>query len=123
MPSEIQNKTNVFGDYIRALRLGKGLGQRELARILDISPSYLNDIERNKRVAPRAELITSLTEALGADVEMIFDLAGRSRETVPPDITDFVLDKPEVIALVRAIKNYNFASFFYFGLSTETCLM
>ena len=73
--------------------------------MLDISPSYLNDLERNKRVAPRREIITALTKGLKPDVELIVDLTGRSRETVPTDITDFVLGKPEVIALVRKINN------------------
>ena len=34
-----------FGSYIRKLRIEKDIGQRELAKKIDIAPSYLNDIE------------------------------------------------------------------------------
>ncbi len=36
------NKT--LGDEIRSARLQKGLGLRELARSIDLTPSYLSDI-------------------------------------------------------------------------------
>ena len=37
----MKNIHYTFGNYIRELRLKAGLGLRELARILEISPSYL----------------------------------------------------------------------------------
>ena len=43
---------NTFGEYIRLARIEKGVGQRELARQLGVSLSYLNDIEQAKRSAP-----------------------------------------------------------------------
>ena len=37
-----------FGSYIRSLRIESGIGQRELAKKIDISPSYLNDLEKKQ---------------------------------------------------------------------------
>ena len=38
-----QNK-NKFGLFIRELRIKKNIGQRDLAKKIGVSPSYLNDI-------------------------------------------------------------------------------
>ena len=46
-----------FGPFIREIRIQKGLGQRELASKIGVSASYLNDIEKNKRTAPRIDLV------------------------------------------------------------------
>ena len=41
-------KLNKFGTFIIELRIKKGIGQRELAKKINISASYLNDNEKNK---------------------------------------------------------------------------
>lgn len=96
-----------FGEYVRAKRQERKMGQRELARALGISPSYINDIEKNNRVAPRPEIIKSLAELLEADAETIFDLAGLSRKTIPPDVDEIINAHPETIPLLRAIRDYD----------------
>ncbi|MDP6884883.1 MAG: helix-turn-helix domain-containing protein, partial [Rhodospirillales bacterium] len=98
--------TTTFGGHVRRLRSEKGMGQRELARALDVSPSYLNDIEKDKRVAPRPELVRAMADILEADAERIFDLAGRSRNAIPPDVGELVLDNPDIVGLLRAIADY-----------------
>ena len=95
-----------FGGTIRRLREARGIGQRELARALDVSPSYLNDIEKDKRVAPRTELVKAMVAILDADAERLFDLAGRSRNAIAPDVAELVLDNPDVVGLLRAIADY-----------------
>ena len=50
-------KTETFGSYIRSLRIKNNIGQRELAKKIGVAPSYLNDMEKNKRTAPRIDLI------------------------------------------------------------------
>jgi len=103
-----RQKGETFGTYVRRMRIGRGLGQRELARIIDVSAPYLNDIEKNKRAAPRVEVINALAKALDADPEAINDLAGNSKNALPPDIIEFVQSKPELTSLIRMIKNYGF---------------
>ena len=48
---------NKFGSYIRERRISAGLGQREFAKKIGIAASYLNDIEKNKRSAPKNQII------------------------------------------------------------------
>ena len=95
-----------FGSYIRALREKKNIGQRELARTLGISASYLNDIEKNNRVAPRPEITRAMAEVLEADLEKLFDLAGQSRNTIPADVDEIIANTPETVPLLRAIATY-----------------
>ena len=97
-----QNKKTTFGTYIRSLRLHCGFGLRELARQLGISAPYLSDLERDKRSAPRGDLVRNIIKILDADSEIIYDLVGKSRNTIPSDIEDLLIAKPEIISLLRS---------------------
>ena len=58
MKKKLLNQT--FGSYIRNLRIENQIGQRELAKKIDLAASYLNDIEKNKRSAPKNNIIKKL---------------------------------------------------------------
>jgi len=103
-------KFNSFGSYVRHLRIRNKIGQRELAKIIGIAPSYLNDIEKNKRSAPRINLLNKLSAKLGANVELLYDLAGNSKKTFAPDITDFLEKNPKIISILRTIKDNKFTN-------------
>ena len=51
-------KNKKFGTYIRELRIDNKIGQRELAQKIGVAASYLNDIEKNKRSAPKFKKIS-----------------------------------------------------------------
>ena len=99
------NIFETFGSYIRTLRMKNNIGQRELAKKIGVAPSYLNDMEKNKRSAPRTDLIKKLSIILKADLNYLNDLAGNSKKTLAPDILDFVENNPKVISLLRTTKN------------------
>jgi len=99
--------SETFGAYIRSLRIKNNIGQRELAKKIEVAPSYLNDIEKNKRTAPRADLIKKISTILKADLNLLNDLAGNSKKTIAPDIFDFVQNNPNVTSLLRSLKNNN----------------
>ena len=97
-----------FGSYIRELRLKNKIGQRELSKKIGVAASYLNDIEKNKRSAPKFSIIKKLGLFLKADLNFLNDLAGISKKELAPDIVDFVNTNPEIISLLRSIKSNNF---------------
>ena len=74
-----KNKKN-FGSFIRELRLKLSIGQRELADKIGIAPSYLNDIEKNKRTAPKINVINKLSKLLDVEKNYLHDLAGISKK-------------------------------------------
>ena len=98
------NYSETFGSYIRKIRIKNGIGQRELAKKISVAPSYLNDIEKNKRAAPKNELIKKLSNILKVDLKILYDLAGTSKKTIAPDIEELINSNPNLISLLRTIK-------------------
>ncbi len=96
-----------FGPFIRELRIQKGVGQRELATKVGLSASYLNDIEKEKRTAPKLSIIKKISNILSIDIKLLNDLAGISKKTLAPDINEFIIAKPEIASLIRSIKENN----------------
>ena len=103
MKKKLLNET--FGSYIRSLRIKNEIGQRELAKKIGLAASYLNDIEKNKRAAPKNDIIKKLSLILKVDLDLLNDLAGISKKTLPPDILDYIEKNPEIISLLRSAKN------------------
>ncbi len=99
-------KNKAFGDYIKTLRRTRDIGQRELSRFLGISPSYINDIENNKRPAPRKEIIKKIADILEANLEYLYDLAGKAKNSIPPDVPDIIKKNNEISSLIRTIDRY-----------------
>ncbi|NSY40202.1 short-chain fatty acyl-CoA regulator family protein [Leisingera sp. ANG59] len=62
-------KKAFMGVRLRVLREERGLTQSGLAKMLDISPSYLNQIERNQRPLT-VPVLLRLNEVLGLDVQL-----------------------------------------------------
>lgn len=94
-----------FGGFIAKKRKELGLSQKELAERLfkedgkNISPQYLNDIERDRR-QPRVDfLIEQLARALNVEEEVLYYLAGEY-----PVNTRRRADDPETI--VKAFRAF-----------------
>jgi transcriptional regulator with XRE-family HTH domain len=69
-----------LGEHIRHARVHtKNLKLRELARLIDRAPSYINDIEYDRRT-PSEEVLRQLCEVLGLDLDHMLGLAGRLGE-------------------------------------------
>ena len=96
-----------FGLYIRKLRIKNGIGQRELASKIGIAASYLNDIEKEKRTAPKLTVVKKLSKILKIDSNFLNDLAGISKGNVAPDISEYIEKNPSIISLLRTIKQNN----------------
>jgi len=102
----ILNET--FGSHIRNLRIKNKIGQRELAKKIGVSASYLNDIEKDKRAAPKNDVIKKISSILSIDLDFLNDLAGNSKKSLAPDITEYIQNNPEVVSLIRSFKNNKF---------------
>ena len=96
-----------FGSYIRKLRTEQKIGQRELATKIGIAASYLNDIEKDKRSAPKQIVINKLSKILKINIDRLNDLAGMSKGNLAPDIAEYIESNPGIISLIRSIKQNN----------------
>ena len=103
------NKVVKFGQFLRKLRIKQGLGQRELATKIGIAPSYLNDIEKEKRSAPKQIVIKKISKILNVNIDTLNDLAGISKGNVAPDINEYIKNNPSIVSLIRSFKQNNFS--------------
>jgi transcriptional regulator with XRE-family HTH domain len=92
----MQDRT--LGDILREGRLAKRRGLRELARELDITPSYVSDIENDRRV-PSEDVLRKLAAALDLEADELLALAGRFGE----EAERFMKRNPSVGVLFRRI--------------------
>ena len=67
------------GDIINEARVKKRLGLRALARELKIAPSYLSDIENDRRV-PSETVLRDMASVLALDFDQLMQEAGRLGE-------------------------------------------
>ena len=78
-----------------------------MAKKIGVSPSYLNDIEKEKRSAPKLTVIKKISKYLETNLDELNDLAGVSKKEVAPDISEYMEKNPKIISLIRSIKNNN----------------
>ena len=90
-PSDYPN----FGEYVRARREAMGKSLRGLAAELDMTPTYLNDIEKGNRSAPEKHLakMVEVMGIIGEHINCFYDLAGKSRNDVYPDLNPYIGEK------------------------------
>jgi L-glutamine-phosphate cytidylyltransferase len=100
-------KKKSFGPLIRESRIKNGFGQRELATKVGVAASYLNDIEKEKRSAPKQIVIKKLSKLLKINIDVLNDLAGISKGNVAPDIGEYIENNPRIVSLIRSIKENN----------------
>ena len=87
---------------IREARVGLGLGLRKLARMLDISPTHLSDIENNRRI-PSEDLLKKLAENLQLDFDELMVQIGKVY-----NVTEKYVQKvPQAVTLFRKVSEHN----------------
>lgn len=74
MANTLSNRT--LGDILRDARVELDLSLRDLAKKLDVAPSYLSDIENNRRV-PAEEVLGNMARTLKLDFDELMARAGR----------------------------------------------
>jgi predicted ATPase/DNA-binding XRE family transcriptional regulator len=85
-PAMATTSTLTFAERLRRHRLAAGLTQEDLAERAGLSARGVQDLERGARMAPRAETVRMLADALGLDVAARTALfaAARPELTVSP---------------------------------------
>jgi transcriptional regulator with XRE-family HTH domain len=72
-----------LGPRLRAIRLERGIGLRELARRLDLSPSSISQIETGK-MQPSVRTLYAFAEELGVTVDEVLFASGPVASSAPP---------------------------------------
>lgn len=74
------DRYRAFGLEIKRLRKERGLNQGDLASLVGLDQSYLSRIERGVYAPPSNTKILAIADALSADRQSLFALAGRTAD-------------------------------------------
>jgi len=91
-----------LGKRIRDARIEAQQTLRGLARELELSPSYLNDIEFDRRV-PSHEVLRQIAGRLGLELDALLAAAGRVGIT--KDDEQYIRENPSAGVLFRRVTN------------------
>jgi transcriptional regulator with XRE-family HTH domain len=94
--------TQNFGERIRELRKALNLGQRELAKKIGVSHTYVSKIENEKLDFgdyPSEELIVKIAKELDANLDELLTLAKK----VPDDIKQRVIERPDAFRKIAEL--------------------
>lgn len=93
-----------------AKRVERDLTLREMARKLDVSAAFLSDVEKN-RTAPltkdRLDAVAEILQLTTDEKDAMYDLVGRQRKTVAPDLPEYIMGRSYVAAALRTARDLN----------------
>ncbi len=87
-----------LGEQIRDARVVHKLSLRELARRIERAPSYINDIEHDRRT-PSEEVLALIATELSLDVDLLLAAAGR----VSGESQSYLQENPTAGVLFRRV--------------------
>ena len=97
-----------FGDFLQKKRMERQLTLRKMAELLGFSAPYLTDIEKDRRNPPEMESLEQISKVLTlSDDEraVMFDLAGKKRNAVAPDLPEYIIERDYVAAALRTARD------------------
>jgi transcriptional regulator with XRE-family HTH domain len=97
----------LFGRFVRERRerlrrQDPSFSVRQLARRLQVEPSYLSKVERGEAAPPSEAKIVLLARELGEDPDVLLAMAGK----VSSDLQEVIRKRPELFGtLIRELKD------------------
>lgn len=102
------DKYTSFGEFIAQKREEKDITLREMAALMGVSAPFVSDMEKDRRNPYEYERLDKLAGILELDDEekdLMFDLAGRKRNTVAPDLPGYIMERDYVSAALRTARD------------------
>lgn len=97
-----------FAEYITKIRKNKGLTLRQIAEKLNVSPAYYSDVEKGRRnplSLEKMEQFANITEMTAEEKVRMYDLAGKGRSEVAPDLPEYIMGRDYVSAALRTARD------------------
>lgn len=102
------NETLSFGELLAKKREARNTTLRELARQLEVSAAFLSDVENNRKpplTADRIEKAANILHLSSDEKTQLYNLAGKQRNIVPPDLPDYIIERDYVSAALRTARD------------------
>lgn len=100
--------TMSFGGYLTRLREGRGMTLRRMAQELEVSPPFISDVEKDRcapLTADRIEAVSMILHLMPDEKTALYDLAGKQRDTVAPDLPEYIKGKAYVSVALRTARD------------------
>lgn len=97
-----------FGDFLQRKRTERKITLRKLADQIGITAPYLTDIEKDRRNPPEMDKLEQIAKILQLSDEekaVMFDLAGKRRNSVAPDLPEYIMERDYVSAALRTARD------------------
>lgn len=100
-----------FGEYLKQKRLDKEITLRGFAKLVDISPVYLCDLEKGRKAPPSMEVMQKMVSKLALnkeESERFYDLAAleqTAKNPIPKDLNAFLKDNRVIVSALRTAKD------------------
>ena len=97
-----------FGEFLQKKREAKQITLGTMAEMLKMSAPYLSDIEKGRRNPPEMDKLDQIAQILLLSDEertVMLDLAGKMRNTVAPDLPEYIMERDYVSAALRTARD------------------
>lgn len=97
-----------FGEFLHAKRMEKGVSYREMADVIDVTAPYISDMEKGRRNAPVMNKLKKISAYFGLSEEEeknMFDLAGKTKDDLPPDLPNYIKGNDNVVFALRTARD------------------
>ncbi len=97
-----------FGEFIAQKREEKEITLRKMAELLDISAPYLSDVEKDRRNPfdmDKLDLVANILILSEEEKAIMLDLAGKKRNSVAPDLPEYIMERDYVSAALRTARD------------------
>ena len=104
----METNTTTFGEFLQRKREESKITLRKLAERLGLSAPFLSDVEKGRRNPPdlaKLEQIADILSLSTEDKQTMFDLAGKKRESVAPDLPEYIMSRQYVAAALRTARD------------------
>lgn len=97
-----------FGNFLYQKRIENKITMRQMADELGVSPVFISDIEKDRRNPFDVNRLRQLVPFLNLTDEerdLMYDLAGKKRNEVAPDLHDYITENDYVSAALRTCRD------------------
>lgn len=96
--TDVPDRRDTLGSYIRRTRSARQVTLRKLAAAVGVTPSYLSDIENDRRV-PSEEVLERIARELDLDLDELMALRGKLDDATE----EYLKRSPAAVRLFRRI--------------------
>jgi transcriptional regulator with XRE-family HTH domain len=104
----MMSERSTFAAYIAGIREDRKFTLRQMADALKVSPAYYSDVEKGRRnplSLEKLERFAELTAMTEEERRRMYDLAGKDRSEVAPDLPEYIMQRDYVSAALRTARD------------------